>query len=297
MSSSAATPAPFFAEAKHTGIRCPSRSAFSKGACSCSGLTSPCSRYFSISASSTSTTWSTSAACASLTEEKSASPSGLKKQSTTSFPPFAGRLIGRHCFPTDCWILASIVSRSAFSASMRLITIMRHRLRFAAHLSMRSVASWIPVSAFTTITAVSTAASAPIACPMKSGDPGVSIRWMWTFFHAKLTSAELSECLYSFSSGSKSQTVLPFSTLPAEAIAPALTSRASASVVLPAPVWPTSATVRMDSVEYLGMRTFLPDEPNGCPATLPAPQTGRQSRPRQNRPPKPNMPIAKRANP
>src|SRR2546430_1652470 len=140
------------------------------------------------------------------------------------------------------------------------------------------------------------AAKAPIAWPMKSGDPGVSIRWMWTFFHAKLTSAELSECLYSFSSGSKSQTVLPFSTLPAEAIAPALASRASASVVLPAPVWPTSATVRMDSVEYLGMRTFLPDEPNGCPATLPAPQTGRQSRPRQNRPPKPNMPIAKRAN-
>src|SRR5437773_2614428 len=264
MSSSAATPAPFRAEAKHTGIRCPSRSAFSKGACSCSGLTSPCSRYFSISASSTSTTWSTSAACASLTEEKSASPSGLKKQSTTSSPPFAGRLIGRHCFPTDCWILASIVSRSAFSASMRLITIMRQRLRFAAHLSMRSVASWIPVSAFTTITAVSTAASAPIACPMKSGEPGVSIRWMWTFFHAKLTSAELSECLYSFSSGSKSQTVLPFSTLPAVAIAPALASKASASVVLPAPVWPTSATVRMDSVEYLGMRTFLPDEPNGC---------------------------------
>src|SRR5207302_9017363 len=171
----------------------------------------------------------------------------------------------RHCFPTACWILASIAGRSAFSASMRLITIMRHRLRFAAHLSMRSVASWIPVSAFTTITAVSTAASAPIAWPMKSGDPGVSTRWMWTFFHAKLTSAELSECLYSFSSGSKSQTVLPFSTLPGEAIAPAFASSASASVVLPEPVWPTSATVRMDSVEYLGMRTFLPDEPNGLP--------------------------------
>src|SRR2546430_3251503 len=54
-----------------------------------------------------------------ISEEKSASPSGLKKQSTTSVPPFAGRLIGRHCFPTACWILASIASRSAFSASMR----------------------------------------------------------------------------------------------------------------------------------------------------------------------------------
>src|SRR5437762_4862100 len=102
---------------------------------------------------------------------------------------------------------------------------------------------------------------------------------MWTFFHAKLTSAELRECLYSLSSGSKSQTVLPCSTLPGEAIAPAFASKASASVVLPAPVWPTSAMVRMDSVEYLGMRTFLPDEPNGCLATLPAPQTGRQSGP------------------
>src|SRR6266545_1741910 len=150
-----------------------------------------------------------------------------------------------------------------------MITIMRHRFRFAAHLSMGSVAICIPVSAFTTTTAVSTAASAPIACPMKSGDPGVSIRWTWTFFQAKLTSAELSECLYSFSSGSKSQTVLPFSTLPAEAIAPALASSASASVVLPAPVWPTSAMVRMASVEYLGMRTLLlPDEPNGCAPLL-----------------------------
>src|SRR6266853_330804 len=64
-SSNASMPAPFLAEVKHTGIRCPSRSAFSKGACSCSGATSPCSRYFSISGSSTSTTWSTSAECAS----------------------------------------------------------------------------------------------------------------------------------------------------------------------------------------------------------------------------------------
>src|SRR5207249_9445413 len=91
-----------------------------------------------------------------------------------------------------------------------------------------------------------------------------------------------------FSSGSKSQTVLPFSTLPAEAIAPALASSASASVVLPAPVWPTSATVRMDSVEYLGMRTFLlPDEPNGCAPTLPALQLSRQKRLSQYLPPKP----------
>src|SRR5262252_563236 len=72
-------------------------------------------------------------------------------------------------------------------------------------------------------------------------------------FQAKFTIDELSECRYSRSSGSKSHTVLPRSTLPAAEIAPALASRASASVVLPAPVWPTSATVRMDSVEYFAM--------------------------------------------
>jgi len=33
------------------------------------------------------------------TDEKSASPDGLKKQSTTRLPPSAGRLIGRHSLP------------------------------------------------------------------------------------------------------------------------------------------------------------------------------------------------------
>src|SRR5262252_752499 len=252
-SSSSSIPAPFLAEVKHTGIRWPSRNAFSKGACSSSGATSPFSRYCSISFSSTSTTWSTSAECAALTEEKSESPSGLKKQSTTAVAPFAGRLIGRHSLPTASRIFSSIASTSAFSASIRFTTIMRQRFRFAAHLSMRSVASCTPVSALITTIAVSTAASAPIACPMKSGDPGVSTRWMCAPFQAKFTIDELSECLYSRSSGSESQTVLPRSTLPAAGIAPAFASSASASVVLPAPVWPTSATVRIASVEYFAM--------------------------------------------
>jgi hypothetical protein len=65
------------------------------------GEISPCSRYLAINASSTSTTWSTSAPCARLTDEKSDSPSGLKKQSTTRLPPPAGRLIGRHSLPEE----------------------------------------------------------------------------------------------------------------------------------------------------------------------------------------------------
>ncbi|MCY1357857.1 hypothetical protein D9M68_575590 [compost metagenome] len=43
-SSSSCTPAPLRAETKHSGIRCPSRSARSKGSCNSSGRISPCSR-------------------------------------------------------------------------------------------------------------------------------------------------------------------------------------------------------------------------------------------------------------
>ncbi|MCY1452463.1 hypothetical protein D9M71_693830 [compost metagenome] len=43
-SSNSATPAPVRAEVKHSGIRCPSRSARSKGSCNSAGAISPCSR-------------------------------------------------------------------------------------------------------------------------------------------------------------------------------------------------------------------------------------------------------------
>ena len=50
------------------------------------------------------------------------------------------------------------------------------------------------------------------------------------------------------SSGSKSQTVVPSSTRPRRGIAPAPSSSASASEVLPAPPWPTRATLRIFAV-------------------------------------------------
>ena len=49
------------------------------------------------------------------------------------------------------------------------------------------------------------------------------------------------------SASSKSLTVVPSSTRPARVIVPVATSRASTSVVLPAPVWPTSTTLRIFS--------------------------------------------------
>ena len=50
---------------------------------------------------------------------------------------------------------------------------------------------------------------------------------------------------YLISSGSKSLTVEPSSTLPCRLMAPVANRSASASVVLPEPLWPTRATLRM----------------------------------------------------
>jgi hypothetical protein len=59
--------------------------------------------------------------------------------------------------------------------------------------------------------------------------------------------------------GSKSDTVVPRSTLPAVWIAPPACSRASNKVVLPAEEWPARATLRICSVLY-DMRRFPPCE-------------------------------------
>ncbi len=50
-------------------------------------------------------------------------------------------------------------------------------MRFAAQSIIRDAIISMPDCALTTTAAVSTASSAPIACPMKSGKPGVSTRW------------------------------------------------------------------------------------------------------------------------
>ena len=125
---------------------------------------------------------------------------------------------------------------------------MRHSLRFAAQSIIRDVIISRPACAFTTTATVSTASSAPIAWPMKSGKPGVSTMWTRVPAVSRCTSDERSECWYVFSSGSKSLTVVPRSTLPGAGIIPALCSSTSASVVFPDAPCPTSATVRMFSV-------------------------------------------------
>jgi hypothetical protein len=64
---------------------------------------------------------------------------------------------------------------------------------------------------------------------------GVSIRWTRVSCVSRCTTDARSECCHDFSSGSKSLTVVPRSTVPASLIAPDASSSASASVLLPDP--------------------------------------------------------------
>ena len=122
--------------------------------------------------------------------------------------------------PNAAWIAASTFGRSTFSASILLTMTRRHSRRFAAQSIIRDAIISSPDCALTTTAAVSTASSAPIACPMKSGKPGVSIRWMRVSGVSRCRTDERSECCHVFSSGSKSLTVVPRSTVPASLIAP-----------------------------------------------------------------------------
>src|SRR5262249_17319685 len=59
--------------------------------------------------------------------------------------------------------------------------------------------------------------------------------------------------LWAFSSASKSQMLVPASTLGSPLTAPVLTSSLSANVVFPLPPWPHKAMLRMSSTLYLDM--------------------------------------------
>src|SRR4030095_8960536 len=88
---------------------------------------------------------------------------------------------------------------------------------------------------------------------------------------SKCTMAASSEWRSSCSCGSKSHTVVPRSRLPRLRIAPDSASSPSASSVLRAPAWPTSAMLRISAVEYamevVPLRACLPEHtPQGVPA-------------------------------
>ena len=114
------------------------------------------------------------------TDEKSASPSGLKKQSTTSLPPCAGRLIGRHSLPK------TLLDAREQAGQIDVVGVdlvdddhaAQPALGRGAHHALG-----VQLDAVLGVDRppwpVSTAASAAMACPAKSGMPGVSIRWTW----------------------------------------------------------------------------------------------------------------------
>ena len=81
--------------------------------------------------------------------------------------------------------------------------------------------------------------------------------------HSNGATASDSDIVRFSSSGSVSHTVVPSSTLPALARTPERSSSASASVVLPLPLWPTMATLRILSVDGLFNRT--PQVLERCP--------------------------------
>src|SRR5262249_34719087 len=80
--------------------------------------------------------------------------------------------------------------------------------------------------------------------PVKSAYPGVSSRLTLTPAWISGASVRLADRCCLISTSSKSLTVVPSSTRPARWMVPVATSSASTSVVLPAPEWPTSTTLR-----------------------------------------------------
>src|SRR5690606_18023106 len=113
-----------------------------------------------------------------------------------------------------------------------------------------SVPACTPSTALTTTTARSATASAESTHPAKSGEPGVSSSVTWYVVpsgarQSRCATPRPTEMPRATSSGSWSHTVVPSATEPARGIAPARWRNASASVVLPAPLCPTRATLRV----------------------------------------------------
>src|SRR6266487_3014100 len=115
----------------------------------------------------------------------------------------------------------------------------------AAHSSQSiRVSPSTPSVAATANSAASAARRPARRSPVKSAYPGVSSRLTLTPAWVSGASVRLTDRCCLISTSSKSLTVVPSSTRPARWMVPVATSSASTSVVLPAPEWPTSTTLR-----------------------------------------------------
>src|SRR5262245_54336342 len=185
--------------------------------------------------------------------------------------------------PKAFFSCSSARKKSARSRSSMFTNSIRAMSSSAARAHRRAVDTSTPITALTTNTADSHTRSAPNASATKLGSPGVSSTFILRSFQSNELSAVEIDICRACSSGSASETVLPSGTDPSRLIAPASYSSASCSDVLPAPRWPTSATLRMRSaggrspwggmqLSFLGLCRHLsvvrcsgPDRPRRAP--------------------------------
>ncbi len=101
--------------------------------------------------------------------------------------------------------------------------------------------NFTPSAAFITITALSTAASAPRSSPPKFASPGTSSIVNSASPWAKEQTDVEMLARRSFSSGSQFMKEVPSSTRPSREVTPAANRSESARVVFPSPPWPIRA--------------------------------------------------------
>ena len=113
----------------------------------------------------------------------------------TLVPLAVGRLIGRQIAPNVSRSAATTPGRSTSGASILFTTSIRGIFRSSATaISFRAVLS-IPFTASITTTTVSAAGKHAMACPTKSGRPGVSITCTSCPSYSKCTNAGCRLCL------------------------------------------------------------------------------------------------------
>ena len=140
---------------------------------------------------------------------------------------------------------SSAASKSARSRSSMFTTTARGSPCSAARSHSRCVCTSIPAAALITISAESTARSAVRVSPWNDGSPGVSIRLTFTPPQVRWQSEAVMLIEWRRSSSSKSDTVVPSTTLPSRLVSPAACSIASTRLVLPQPRCPSTATLRI----------------------------------------------------
>ena len=142
------------------------------------------------------------------------------------------------------------ISRSTRSGSAPVRSILFTKIRVGMP-SLRRVristlvCACTPSTADTTSTAPSSTLSTRSTSAMKSGWPGVSMRLTVRPAMVKDTTADLMVMPRRRSSSSESVCVLPASTLPSSAMTPAVCSRRSVRLVLPASTWATIPRLRV----------------------------------------------------